>query len=115
MVDRHSVETAVDRNNHVQQSPVTSEKKNGNAVATSDKPAGEKKPGESGNIQESTVGRDAFYDPSKESRMTRLGLTGESFKRAPGTTGGQHGENVIPFTEQARQLWILIKCKFLSE
>jgi amino acid transporter len=26
------------------------------------------------------------YDPSKESRMTRLGLTKESFKRAPGTT-----------------------------
>ncbi|TFK32370.1 APC amino acid permease [Crucibulum laeve] len=30
-----------------------------------------------------------FYDPSKESRMTRLGLSLESFKRAPGTTGGQ--------------------------
>ncbi|KAF6760628.1 APC amino acid permease [Ephemerocybe angulata] len=30
-----------------------------------------------------------FYDPSKESRWTRLGLTAESFKRAPGTTGGQ--------------------------
>ncbi|KAJ2917582.1 hypothetical protein MD484_g2837, partial [Candolleomyces efflorescens] len=30
-----------------------------------------------------------FYDPSKESRWTRLGLTLESFKRAPGTTGGQ--------------------------
>ena len=30
-----------------------------------------------------------FYDPSKESRLTRLGLTFESFKRAPGTTGGQ--------------------------
>ncbi|KAF9531465.1 APC amino acid permease [Crepidotus variabilis] len=30
-----------------------------------------------------------FYDPSKESRWTRLGLSLESFKRAPGTTGGQ--------------------------
>jgi amino acid transporter len=28
-----------------------------------------------------------FYDPSKESVWTRLGLTVESFKRAPGTTG----------------------------
>ncbi|KAF8875776.1 APC amino acid permease [Infundibulicybe gibba] len=30
-----------------------------------------------------------LYDPSKESRWTRLGLSLESFKRAPGTTGGQ--------------------------
>ncbi|KAF8066571.1 APC amino acid permease [Lyophyllum atratum] len=29
-----------------------------------------------------------FYDPSKESIWTRLGLSFESFKRAPGTTGG---------------------------
>lgn len=28
-----------------------------------------------------------FYDPSKESRATRLGVNWESFKRAPGTTG----------------------------
>ena len=28
-----------------------------------------------------------FYDPSKESIWTRLGLSLESFKRAPGTTG----------------------------
>ena len=28
-----------------------------------------------------------FYDPSKESVWTRLGVTFESFKRAPGTTG----------------------------
>lgn len=27
-----------------------------------------------------------FYDPSQESKWTRLGLTLESFKRAPGTT-----------------------------
>merc|ERR1711939_1195427 len=31
---------------------------------------------------------DGFYDPSKESIWTRLGVTFESFKRAPGTTGG---------------------------
>ncbi|KDR79443.1 hypothetical protein GALMADRAFT_1240583 [Galerina marginata CBS 339.88] len=30
-----------------------------------------------------------FYDPSKESVWTRLGLSPESFKRAPATTGGQ--------------------------
>ncbi|KAH0578859.1 hypothetical protein H2248_003051 [Termitomyces sp. 'cryptogamus'] len=29
-----------------------------------------------------------FYDPSKESVWTRIGLSFESFKRAPGTTGG---------------------------
>lgn len=42
-----------------------------------------------------------FYDPSKESVWTRMGLTAESFKRAPGTTGcassfshflGQHAQ-----------------------
>ncbi len=30
---------------------------------------------------------EGLYDPSKESVWTRLGLTFESFKRAPGTTG----------------------------
>ncbi|KAL0959014.1 hypothetical protein HGRIS_014326 [Hohenbuehelia grisea] len=30
-----------------------------------------------------------FYDPSKESVWTRIGVNLESFKRAPGTTGGQ--------------------------
>jgi len=30
---------------------------------------------------------EGLYDPSKESRWTRLGVTFESFKRAPGTTG----------------------------
>ncbi len=29
----------------------------------------------------------AFYDPSQESIWTRLGLSFESFKRAPGVTG----------------------------
>lgn len=35
-----------------------------------------------------------FYDPMQESKATRLGLTWESFKRAPGSTGGQvvHGQ-----------------------
>ena len=28
-----------------------------------------------------------FYDPSKETIWTRLGVNFESFKRAPGTTG----------------------------
>lgn len=31
--------------------------------------------------------RAGFYDPSKESIWTRAGVTFESFKRAPGTTG----------------------------
>lgn len=35
------------------------------------------------NQQKST----GLYDPSKESAWTRAGLTLESFKRAPGTTG----------------------------
>ncbi|KAF7760107.1 hypothetical protein Agabi119p4_10783 [Agaricus bisporus var. burnettii] len=37
-----------------------------------------------------------FYDPSKESIWTRLGVNFESFKRAPGTTAGQavYGNNV---------------------
>ncbi|KAF5367285.1 hypothetical protein D9615_010458 [Tricholomella constricta] len=37
-----------------------------------------------------------FYDPSKESVWTRLGVNFESFKRAPGTTGGLAiaGENI---------------------
>lgn len=30
---------------------------------------------------------EGLYDPSKESVWTRLGVTFESFKRAPGTTG----------------------------
>ena len=30
-----------------------------------------------------------FYDPSKESIWTRAGLNFESYKRAPGVTGGQ--------------------------
>lgn len=52
---------------------------------------GGKKSSNGDNVLVSTLGKDAFYDPSKESRWTRLGLTGESFKRAPGTTGGQKG------------------------
>ncbi|GAA6058864.1 hypothetical protein JCM10212_002808 [Sporobolomyces blumeae] len=38
-------------------------------------------------------GQQELYDPSKESIFTRLGINYESFKRAPGTTGGivSHG------------------------
>ncbi|WVR04932.1 hypothetical protein IAU60_001944 [Kwoniella sp. DSM 27419] len=39
---------------------------------------------------------DGYYDPSKESRMTRLGLTAESFKRAPGSTRGLVAHGDIP-------------------
>lgn len=35
-------------------------------------------------------GSSPFYDPSKESIWTRLGVNFESFKRAPGTTGYVH-------------------------
>ncbi|KAK4057913.1 Amino acid permease [Microbotryomycetes sp. JL221] len=36
----------------------------------------------------STQAAPVIYDPSKESRLTRLGLNYESFKRAPGSTAG---------------------------
>ncbi|WVQ79486.1 hypothetical protein IAT38_001585 [Cryptococcus sp. DSM 104549] len=36
----------------------------------------------------SPAGSDQLYDPSKESVWTRAGLNAESFKRAPGATGG---------------------------
>lgn len=39
---------------------------------------------------------DDFYDPSKESFMTRLGFTAESFKRAPGSTRGLVAHGDIP-------------------
>jgi amino acid transporter len=38
-------------------------------------------------VQESIGPHVEFYDPSKESIWTRLGVNFESFKRAPGTTG----------------------------
>jgi amino acid transporter len=42
---------------------------------------------ETGGIQVmSPPDHDEFYDPSKESALTRAGLTLESFKRAPGVT-----------------------------
>lgn len=45
------------------------------------------KDAEDGAVQVSTVNENSgIYDPTKESRMTRLGLTAESFKRAPGLT-----------------------------
>lgn len=38
-------------------------------------------------VQAAYAGDDAdFYDPSKETMLTRAGLNFESFKRAPGTT-----------------------------
>ncbi|GAA5892691.1 uncharacterized protein JCM6883_007441 [Sporobolomyces salmoneus] len=42
--------------------------------------------------------RSEFYDPSKESIWTRLGVNFESFKPAPGTTGGivNHGGAIDP-------------------
>ncbi|KAK4055504.1 Amino acid permease [Microbotryomycetes sp. JL201] len=43
---------------------------------------------EQAETQTSTQAAPALYDPSKESRFTRLGLNVESFKKAPGSTGG---------------------------
>lgn len=39
------------------------------------------------NVTTTTSVAAPIYDPSKESRLTRMGLNLESFKRAPGTTG----------------------------
>ncbi len=39
---------------------------------------------------------DVVYDPSQESRLTRLGLNFESFKRAPGTTRGLVAHGDVP-------------------
>ncbi|KAG6864247.1 hypothetical protein C0991_011089 [Blastosporella zonata] len=39
-------------------------------------------------IASGTSPHSQFYDPSKETVWTRVGLSFESFKRAPGTTGG---------------------------
>ena len=69
-------------------------------VAHSDSKIDEKKAVNNGKnsggaeITENSVGDDGVYDPSKESVWTRLGLTAESFKRAPGATRGQvvHGD-----------------------
>lgn len=44
----------------------------------------------SSDVEISTVKKGGeFYDPMKETRATRLGLNFESFKKAPGSTGGQ--------------------------
>lgn len=45
------------------------------------------KEADSSSIVSNSPARIEFYDPSKESRWTRLGLNFESFKRAPGVTG----------------------------
>lgn len=41
-------------------------------------------------VEAATTRPEQIYDPSKESRWTRLGLSLESFKRAPGSTGYVH-------------------------
>ena len=45
---------------------------------------------EKGNVHADGASVPELYDPSKESIWTRLGLTAESFKRAPGTTGYEY-------------------------
>lgn len=85
MASRPSAETAVEG---------TSEKPAIPASSAEAVKAGDKKAVDGSQVQVSTVGRDGFYDPKQETVWTRLGLTAESFKRAPGTTGGQTGESV---------------------
>lgn len=59
------------------QYPLSDEKKGDGSSGASD-------------VEVSTVKKPyEFYDPMKETRATRLGLTLESFKQAPGSTGGQ--------------------------
>ena len=85
MTDRHSAETAVSP-----ASPTKAElvdEKNTTDLTGSK----ELQKGGDGNIQISTLDKNAIYDPRQESIWTRFGLNFESFKRAPGTTGGHHG------------------------
>jgi yeast amino acid transporter len=46
------------------------------------------------------VGRNEtkYYDPSKETQLTRLGLSWESFKRAPGVVAYVPLNNILSFT-----------------
>lgn len=46
--------------------------------------------------QQRIMESEKFYDPMSESRMTRLGLNWESFKKAPGATHGQVAHGVPP-------------------
>ena len=47
----------------------------------------------SSDVEISTVKKSSgLYDPMQETIATRLGLTWESFKAAPGSTGGQVGQ-----------------------
>lgn len=45
-----------------------------------------------------------FYDPSKETRLTRLGLNLESFKRAPGTTA------CVPYISMDLRAFLILIC-----
>ncbi|ORY53388.1 APC amino acid permease [Leucosporidium creatinivorum] len=58
------------------------------------------------NVQATTTRPEQTYDPSKESRWTRLGLSLESFKRAPGSTGGlkAEGEQADPLAASVNPL-----------
>lgn len=84
MASRPSAETAVEGSSEKQALPTS---------AAEASKTGDKKPGDGPQVQISSVGKDAFYDPKQETVWTRLGLTTESFKRAPGTTGGQQGSS----------------------
>ncbi|KAK7454000.1 Amino-acid permease inda1 [Stygiomarasmius scandens] len=61
-----------------------------------------------------------FYDPSKESVWTRLGLSAESFKRAPGVTGQQivagdlSGEDLEKVRQEGPMLQAKMKPRHLT-
>jgi len=71
-------------------------------------------------VQVTTMKKPGFYDPMQETRMTRLGLSWESFKRAPGSTGGHvvHGQehadpehaNDSPMLQQQMKTRHLVSC-----
>lgn len=95
MTARHSAETAVSQQGqmHLKQadgSGALDEKK-----VAAGLPSKDLKDGGAGNIQISTLDKDAIYDPRQESIWTQLGLSFESFKRAPGTTAGHVGEDDV--------------------
>ena len=59
-------------------------------VGFTNEPSDKKLSSNNGYIDEKTLTDSSeFYDPSKESKLTRLGLTARSFTRAPGNTGGR--------------------------
>lgn len=96
MTARQSAETAVSQSEAHQQAGQINDEK---AIAGKEL-AG--KEALDGNIQVSTLDKNAIYDPKQESLLTRLGLNMESFKRAPGTTAGHVGASTTRWRKGVR-------------